>query len=160
MANEKGIIKLTRKQLYDEIWLLSVAGVARKYQLNYQRLMKVCKEKGIPYPPSGYWTRKNMGKDVSKEVVPLKGYENKLVALQTDDSVIKRKTETAEVSSQKTPVPEAIPEEPTQENPPLRDVDDKAGTATVPAKQPEEKYTDFVEGDVLSFLEKRREKRF
>ena len=29
MENEKGIVKLTRKQLYDEIWALSVAGVAR-----------------------------------------------------------------------------------------------------------------------------------
>lgn len=35
MENEKGIVKLTRKQLYDEIWALSVAGVARKYNLNY-----------------------------------------------------------------------------------------------------------------------------
>ena len=79
MANERGILKLTRKQLYDEIWLLSVAGVARKYHLNYQRLMKACKEANIPYPTSGYWTRKNLGKDVSKEVVVLKGDENKLL---------------------------------------------------------------------------------
>ena len=154
MANERGIIKLSRRQLYDGIWLLSVAGVARKYHLNYPRLMAACKEADIPYPASGYWTRKNMGKDVSKEVVPLKGDENKLVALQTDDSVKKRKTETAEVSSQKTPVPEAISENTTQENPPMRDVDDKAGTAIVPAEQPKEKYMDFVESDVLSFLEK------
>ncbi len=36
----------------------------------------------------------------------------------------------------------------------MRDVDDKAGTAIVPAEQPKEKYMDFVESDVLSFLEK------
>ena len=39
MENEKGIVKLTRKQLYDEIWALSVAGVARKYNLNYGKLI-------------------------------------------------------------------------------------------------------------------------
>lgn len=43
MENEKGIVKLTRKQLYDEIWALSVAGVARKYNLNYGKLIATCK---------------------------------------------------------------------------------------------------------------------
>ncbi|WP_418749990.1 hypothetical protein [Frisingicoccus sp.] len=64
-------IKLSRQQLYDEIWQVSVAGVARKYNLNYSKLIGKCKECNIPFPPSGYWTRKNMGKDVSNEVVDL-----------------------------------------------------------------------------------------
>lgn len=62
MENEKGIVKLTRKQLYDEIWALSVAGVARKYNLNYGKLIATCKVENIPFPSSGYWTKKNMGK--------------------------------------------------------------------------------------------------
>ena len=90
MESKIGIVKLSRKQLYDEIWLLSVAGVARKYNLNYGRLIGSCKEAGIPYPPSGYWTRKNLGKDVSSEIVPLKGDESLHVELATNDSVIKR----------------------------------------------------------------------
>ena len=69
MENEKGIVKLTRKQLYDEIWALSVAGVARKYNLNYGKLIATCKVENIPFPSSGYWTKKNMGKDVSNEIV-------------------------------------------------------------------------------------------
>lgn len=64
-------IKLSRQQLYDEIWQVSVAGVARKYNLNYSKLIGKCKECNIPFPPSGYWTRKNMEKDVSNEVVDL-----------------------------------------------------------------------------------------
>ena len=47
MENEKGIVKLTRKQLYDEIWALSVAGVARKYNLNYGKLIATCKVENI-----------------------------------------------------------------------------------------------------------------
>ena len=90
MERKIGIVKLSRKQLYDEIWLLSVAGVARKYNLNYSRLIGSCKEAGIPYPSSGYWTRKNMGKDVSSEIVTLNGDENLLVELVTKNSVIKR----------------------------------------------------------------------
>ena len=89
MESKIGIIKLSRRQLYDDVWMLSVAGVARKYNLNYNRLIESCKEAGIPYPTSGYWTRKNFGKDVSAEIVPLKGDENLLVELATNDSVIK-----------------------------------------------------------------------
>ena len=59
MENEKGIVKLTRKQLYDEIWALSVAGVARKYNLNYGKLIATCKVENISFPSSGYWTKKD-----------------------------------------------------------------------------------------------------
>jgi hypothetical protein len=69
---------------------MSVAGVARKYNLHYTRLIESCKEADIPFPASGYWTRKNCGKDVSSEVVRLSGDGSILVALTTNDSVVKR----------------------------------------------------------------------
>ena len=98
MENEKGILKLSRKQIYDDIWELSVAGVARKYNLNYARLIESCKSNNIPFPSSGYWTRRNMGKDVSSEVIALDGDGKEILALVTNDSVVKRikkaKTET------------------------------------------------------------------
>lgn len=90
MENEKGIVKLTRKQLYDEIWALSVAGVARKYNLNYGKLIATCKAENVPFPSSGYWTRKNMGKDVSNEVVELSGIAETEIPLITNDATIKR----------------------------------------------------------------------
>ena len=90
MESKIGIVKLSRKQLYDDVWMLSVAGVARKYNLNYSRLIGSCKEAEIPYPSSGFWTRKNLGKDVSSEIVPLRGDENLLVELVKNDSVVKR----------------------------------------------------------------------
>ncbi|MCP3776362.1 hypothetical protein NLX71_24195 [Paenibacillus sp. MZ04-78.2] len=63
-------IEMTRKQLYDEIWELSVAGVAKKYNLPYNRLMKQIKDAGIPIPPSGYWTKLNFNKPVTKLALP------------------------------------------------------------------------------------------
>lgn len=90
MENEKGIVKLTRKQLYDEIWALSVAGVARKYNLNYGKLIATCKVENIPFPSSGYWTKKNMGKDVSNEIVEFSGLEDTEISLITKDAVVKR----------------------------------------------------------------------
>lgn len=90
MENEKGIVKLTRKQLYDEIWALSVAGVARKYNLNYGKLIATCKAENVPFPSSGYWTRKNMGKDVSNEAIELSGHGETEISLITNDATIKR----------------------------------------------------------------------
>jgi hypothetical protein len=67
---ENPIIKMTRKQLYDEIWEISVAGVAKKYDIPYAHLMKQIKEAGIPIPPSGYWTKLSHGKPVTKLGLP------------------------------------------------------------------------------------------
>ena len=39
---------MTRKQLYEEIWQLSVAGVAKKYNIIYAKLMATCKREAIP----------------------------------------------------------------------------------------------------------------
>lgn len=58
--------KLSREQLYDEIWEISVSGVAKKYNVNYAELLKLCKETDIPIPPSGYWTKLSFGKPVTK----------------------------------------------------------------------------------------------
>ena len=71
MEYKKGLIKISRKQLYDEIWTSSVSGVAKKYDLNYAKLIISCKQANIPFPSSGFWTRKNLGKDISAEIVPL-----------------------------------------------------------------------------------------
>jgi hypothetical protein len=58
--------KLTREQLYNEIWEISVSGVAKKYNVPYAALLKLCKEEDIPIPPSGYWAKLNFDKPVIK----------------------------------------------------------------------------------------------
>lgn len=69
--NDSNMVLINRKQLYDEIWKISVAGVAKKYNLHYAKLIKSLKSYDIPYPSSGYWTRLACGKDVSGEIKPL-----------------------------------------------------------------------------------------
>lgn len=54
-------VELTRKELYEEIWTLSVAGVARKYGIPYAKCLTQIKAAQIPVPPSGYWTKINFG---------------------------------------------------------------------------------------------------
>lgn len=78
------ITTLSRKQLYDEVWTISVQGVAKKYNLNYQQLLISCKEANIPIPSSGYWTKLKYGKDVSKEETELPESDIENVTLYLD----------------------------------------------------------------------------
>ena len=41
-------------------------------------------------PSSGYWTKKNMGKDVSNEIVEFSGLEDTEISLLTKDAVVKK----------------------------------------------------------------------
>lgn len=65
MAEEQAL-KISRRQLYNEIWEISVAGVAKKYNADYNELLKLCKEADVPIPPSGYWTKLKFGKLVEQ----------------------------------------------------------------------------------------------
>lgn len=67
---EEQASKITREQLYNEIWEISVAGVAKKYNANYNDLLKVCKEVNVPVPPSGYWVKLQFGKPVEQLPLP------------------------------------------------------------------------------------------
>lgn len=69
MTEEKPA-KLSREQLYNEIWQISVAGVSKKYDVPYAELLKLCKENDIPIPSSGYWTKLKFGKPVTKTPLP------------------------------------------------------------------------------------------
>ena len=66
MSMQVPVVKLTRRELYEEIWSISVAGVAKRYDIPYAQMMKQVKEAKIPIPPSGYWTKINFGKPVEK----------------------------------------------------------------------------------------------
>jgi hypothetical protein len=76
---ETVVVKLSRQELYDKIWEISVAGVAKKYDIPYSQLMKQVKAANIPIPPSGYWTKLSFGKPVEK--TPLTGPKDSVVSL-------------------------------------------------------------------------------
>ncbi|HHA4378896.1 TPA: hypothetical protein ACOBUB_002150 [Enterococcus faecium] len=69
----------TRRKLYDEIWEISAAGTARKYNIPYQQFLTQVKEASIPVPPSGYWAKLSSGKSVS--IVQLEGNPDEQVLL-------------------------------------------------------------------------------
>lgn len=67
---DKVFDKINREVLYNEIWEISAAGAARKYNIPYTELLRLCKEAKIPIPPSGYWTKLSFGKPVEKIQLP------------------------------------------------------------------------------------------
>ncbi|WP_181442772.1 hypothetical protein [Enterococcus faecalis] len=69
----------TRKELYDEVWDISAAATARKYDVPYQQFLAQLKEADIPTPPSGYWAKLSSGKEVT--VLELTGEFNKKIEL-------------------------------------------------------------------------------
>ena len=52
------VIKLTRQQIYDEVWSVAVSGMALKYSIPYSSLLKQIKDANVPIPPSGYWIKR------------------------------------------------------------------------------------------------------
>ncbi len=90
---EEQFIKVGRELLYKEIWEISASGVAKKYNVKYGELIRICKEADIPVPSSGYWTKLSYGKTVEQVSLPESNLSE--VVLPIDDGV-RRKRRSAE----------------------------------------------------------------
>lgn len=95
------VVQLTRKQLYDEIWEISAAGTAKKYDIPYSQFLKQIKNANIPIPPSGYWTKLSFGKPVERTALeePL----DEVVLLAKEFSLPKEKSEAGPTPKRKLP---------------------------------------------------------
>jgi len=102
--------KMSREQLYNEIWEISVAGVAKKYNAPYAELLKLCNESDIPYPPSGYWTKLKFGKAVTKTPLP----ESRVIEVSLPANSTPKRSKTAAPS---TAVTEANKDSKVEKNP-------------------------------------------
>ena len=56
-----GPVKLSREQLYEEVWQTPIHRLCSKYGLSDVGLAKVCRRMDIPRPPRGYWRRRTTG---------------------------------------------------------------------------------------------------
>lgn len=63
-------VKLTREQLYEEVWNTPIHRLSGKYGLSDVGLAKACKRMDIPRPPRGHWRRKEVGAKVRKTPLP------------------------------------------------------------------------------------------
>lgn len=50
-------MRISRKQLYEEVWSQPMQRLAEKYDISDVGLAKACKRAGIPLPGRGYWAK-------------------------------------------------------------------------------------------------------
>ena len=129
-------IRLTRKELYQEIWNISVAGVSKKYGIPYARCLAKIKAAQIPVPPSGYWTKLNYGKSV--EQTPLSGDGDAVVELIQE--TLPGTTDTEKRKLQEEAASEPSPAPPPVETPPQKPPEAEAAQMTVNPPETIEKF--------------------
>jgi hypothetical protein len=66
-------IKLSRAELYEQIWNVPTTKLSRSYGLSDVALGKICKKHDIPKPPLGYWAKLAHGKTVVRPPLPTIG---------------------------------------------------------------------------------------
>lgn len=66
-------VKLSREQLYEEVWQTPMHRLCAKYGLSDVGLAKVCRRMDIPRPPRGYWRRLSTGAKTRKPSLPPPG---------------------------------------------------------------------------------------
>jgi hypothetical protein len=62
--------KLTRKELYEEVWATPMVKVAERYGLSDRGLAKLCERHKIPVPGRGYWRKSETGQPVKRRRLP------------------------------------------------------------------------------------------
>jgi hypothetical protein len=61
---------ITRRELYDLIWLRPMSKVAPEFGLSGNGLAKLCRREGIPVPERGHWAKLAHGKKAKKLTLP------------------------------------------------------------------------------------------
>ncbi|AEY67524.1 hypothetical protein [Clostridium sp. BNL1100] len=113
---EEQFIKIGREFLYNEIWEISASGVAKKYNIPYTELLRLCKETEVPIPPSGYWTKLSFGKLVEKIPLPVSEQSQVILPINVESLLSKRistsKSAVVKSENEKINVSEKINSEP------------------------------------------------
>ncbi|WP_316201288.1 MULTISPECIES: hypothetical protein [unclassified Bradyrhizobium] len=56
---------MTREELYRMVWQKPLSRLAGEFGISGGRLASICKRLDVPYPPPGYWAKKEAGKPVA-----------------------------------------------------------------------------------------------
>jgi hypothetical protein len=65
-----GSVKLTRRELYKQVWSEPMTKLAERYGLSDVGLAKICKKNKISRPTRGYWARKQAGNPPKRTPLP------------------------------------------------------------------------------------------
>ncbi len=59
---EKDTLRMTRKELYEQVWTLPLTDLAKRYGLTNVELARLCDDHEIPRPLVGHWSKIRAGK--------------------------------------------------------------------------------------------------
>ena len=71
--------KISRSELYEQVWTVAITKLSKKYGLSDVGLAKICKKNNIPRPPRGYWAKKAAGYNMKR--LPLPPGDNVTIAI-------------------------------------------------------------------------------
>lgn len=66
-------MRITRDDLYKEIWSEPATKLAQRYDVSSSYLARVCEGLNVPHPPRGYWARKAAGEKMPVPLLPPAG---------------------------------------------------------------------------------------
>jgi hypothetical protein len=69
-AETRKSVTLSREELYALVWATPMSRLAVQYGLSGNGLAKICRRLDVPYPPRGYWARKEAGKKFTQAALP------------------------------------------------------------------------------------------
>jgi len=61
---ERKARRVTREELYEAVWQKPMSRLAEDFGITGNGLAKICDRLDVPYPPRGYWAKKEAGKPV------------------------------------------------------------------------------------------------
>ena len=99
-------MQITRSELYERVCSSPLSKIAPELGISGTALAAICKKHQVPYPGSGYWTRKSLG--LPAEVPPLPDGDNQVIDIAPPISR-KRSTAPKKSSSRRKPKDEATP---------------------------------------------------
>lgn len=70
---------LTRDQLFELVWSKPITVLAKEFGLSDNDLRKICKNRNIPLPYMGYWSKLRHGKPVRKVMLPASIEGNEII---------------------------------------------------------------------------------
>ena len=62
LATETETRRLTREELYAMVWRTPMSRLAEEFGITGNGLAKICDRLEVPYPPRGYWAKKQAGR--------------------------------------------------------------------------------------------------
>jgi hypothetical protein len=63
-------MRLTREQLYEQIWTEPARNVATRYGVSGSFLARICTRLNVPRPPPGYWAQRAVGEEPDRPSLP------------------------------------------------------------------------------------------